>query len=219
MEGLTLQEKSFFNAALYGKHDEVQLFIKNGMNVNLTDPSYCDRSALHIASERNDVKMIELLISFGADISLIDEYGQTPLLSACYSANTEAVVYFIEHTSANIYERENGDGRDAFSCILCSEGKNRKNQLIAYFENHNLLTDEHKGYVAEIRRQQEEEKQRHIDQLKFDLETEEMHYEFKNKRKMTLQEKLTYLDQEATKWDFLKDAAEDIKQELQNQSA
>ncbi len=42
-------------------------------------------TALHIAAERHDLRIVELLLNRGANPNSVDRYGVTPLLAACRS--------------------------------------------------------------------------------------------------------------------------------------
>ena len=64
-----------YMAARY--HDLCTVISKRKIDVNIQDNE--DRTPLHVACQANQLKCIELLLSAGADISLKDKRGQTPI--------------------------------------------------------------------------------------------------------------------------------------------
>ena len=61
-------------------------------------------------------------------------------------------------------------------------------------------------------------KQERIQSVLLALKVEEMNYHIDHHRKMTLDEKIKYLDQLGVNLNFLSEAIEDVKKQIQNQS-
>ncbi len=82
--------------------DEVVVWlVENG--ANLSAKNTWGRTALHnrVGSRRSSIKV---LLNLGMDITLLDNYGNTPLHSAADSHNPESTKILIEHGS-NIYTK------------------------------------------------------------------------------------------------------------------
>lgn len=85
----------FHAFALKGCRKLVKLAIKAGVDVNLKMgqpegvPGYC--SALHLASYRGDLSIIEVLLSNEADVEQKDSQGKTAIYYASKKRNTLAV--------------------------------------------------------------------------------------------------------------------------------
>jgi len=66
-----------FMAVRYQNIPIVNLLLEKGSNVNITDDQYS--TAISVAASRGKYRMVEFLLSKGADPNLQDRYGKTPL--------------------------------------------------------------------------------------------------------------------------------------------
>eukprot|EP00026_Physarum_polycephalum_P013312 Phypoly_transcript_13698.p1 GENE.Phypoly_transcript_13698~~Phypoly_transcript_13698.p1 ORF type:complete len:307 (+),score=40.58 Phypoly_transcript_13698:91-1011(+) len=68
------------------------------INLEIIEHNY-KQTALHIASSRNFVEILNLLLESNANINAIDRDGWTPLHIACYKGNKEVVAALLAHSS------------------------------------------------------------------------------------------------------------------------
>ena len=73
-----------------GDKDEMQRSLREGADINAL---MYGKSPLHMAVENNDIEIVDLLLSSGADIELKDSTGLTPLLISCSVPST--VSYYL----------------------------------------------------------------------------------------------------------------------------
>lgn len=111
---MTLDEgrtaRSFHYAVATDRIGDVLDMLNDGMDVNCASPE--KHTALHLAANRNNIRMLSLLIERGANVNARDKHGETPLHWAADSNAEEAAMLLIEH-GAN--ERTpNRKGRKAF---------------------------------------------------------------------------------------------------------
>ena len=76
-----------------------EILVDFGTNVKILNTSHI--SALHFASERNNVDVVELLLGRGADIDANNAFGLTPLHLACNILRPAIVELFL-HQFADI---------------------------------------------------------------------------------------------------------------------
>lgn len=92
------------------RRDLAKFLIEKGINVNLIELTrgYADevfsKSAFIIATEQNDIEMMELLLKKGAKISYQKGCDESPLMVASEKNNLDAVLFLIEK-GANVNER------------------------------------------------------------------------------------------------------------------
>ncbi|KAL3888609.1 hypothetical protein ACJMK2_000974 [Sinanodonta woodiana] len=85
----------FHAFVLRGERKMVKLALKAGVDVNFPMgkpeglPGSC--SPLHLAAHRGDVSVMSVLISKGADVTIRDDTGRTPIFYASRKLNTLAV--------------------------------------------------------------------------------------------------------------------------------
>ncbi len=80
-----------------GKYLKARLMIAKGANVNAIDKNYYSRTALHVAVERNNLKMAQMLLNSGAKLELQDQYKNTPLMNLRWSTTTEIIYLFAQY--------------------------------------------------------------------------------------------------------------------------
>ncbi|CAF0769908.1 unnamed protein product [Brachionus calyciflorus] len=85
-----------------GSYELTEYFIEKGADYNFDEDSYnllmCACGCIDpSASERNLAKIIDLLVSKGADINQCDKYYQTPLMYVCRAGNTTLIDCLIKY--------------------------------------------------------------------------------------------------------------------------
>ncbi|MCD4731007.1 MAG: ankyrin repeat domain-containing protein [Bacteroidales bacterium] len=97
---------------------------KNHMNYYASDK----RTALHLASQKCNTKVMKILLDAGYDISTKTRWEATPLHLVCYSSRDgsgiEAAKYLIEN-GANLHSK-NYEGREPIDMVSYSDLKFRK---------------------------------------------------------------------------------------------
>ena len=92
---LVYRQDLFLESVMRGYHDDVQLYLQSGINVYIKSPNYAN-SALYMASANGDIKMVKLLMSYGAYPAYEFNNSGTPLSIAVSSGHTDIVKLFIE---------------------------------------------------------------------------------------------------------------------------
>ncbi len=91
-------KKSFLNAARTGDADEIRhcltYYIPRKFGIDVQDDK--GLTALHIAATKGDVRIIQMLIGFGADPNIPSREGQTPLMAAMDEKKPNAALALIE---------------------------------------------------------------------------------------------------------------------------
>jgi ankyrin repeat protein len=87
--GIAFTTESFFSAVVAGETDVVDLFLRGAMPVDTTDPD--GLTALMLASSKDDVSMIALLLGKGASVRAVTNNGDTALMMAAARGNYNAV--------------------------------------------------------------------------------------------------------------------------------
>ncbi len=82
----------------------VQIFIKNGINVNLKNKF--GQCALTIACKRGLLEIVELLINNNADMHSCDTWGNSPLGSAIKHNNIDMVKFLIAHNKKSLKDSD-----------------------------------------------------------------------------------------------------------------
>lgn len=73
----------------------IELLIRNGADVN-SGMALTGKTALLIAAERNNIKTVSTLLRYGADPTLTDDRGRSPIDFAKQNKNTEMLLAFCE---------------------------------------------------------------------------------------------------------------------------
>ena len=118
-------EKTFFEAISNNDQMALDLFLDAGMNANLLTDN--GSSPLVISANRGKKDLIEKLIAHGADVNLALPNNVTPLKTAVFYNNIEAVKIFLAH-DAKIDVRNN-QGENALDIAL-SKGHKEIAQLL-----------------------------------------------------------------------------------------
>ena len=99
--------KEFIKAVEGNKKEEVERFIKEGVNIDFKDR--CGTPLLHFASNDGDSAVVKLLVENGVDINACDSYGTTKLMQVCASGNLELAEYLLKHGADPTLQDEDGD--------------------------------------------------------------------------------------------------------------
>ena len=83
------EAKNIWEASRNGNLEEVQLFLKNGINPNQKDRKQI--SPLHWASGNGQIKVMDALIQAGAEVNAIDGSRSTPLHFGAFLGQPESV--------------------------------------------------------------------------------------------------------------------------------
>lgn len=88
-------------AAFHGHVRVINLLIASNANLlNARDSS--GSSPLHEAVKHGNLNAVKCIIQLGADVSLVDNIGQTILHVAVLTNNAEAVDYILEHNLIDV---------------------------------------------------------------------------------------------------------------------
>lgn len=74
----------------------IEIFIKNGVDVNFCKPDMVypyNSTPVHIAADNNDLDIVKLLVENGADVTVKDSYGERPYNCAVKNKNEEMMTY------------------------------------------------------------------------------------------------------------------------------
>lgn len=99
--------KEFIKAVEGNKKEEVERFIKEGVNIDFKDRF--GTPLLHFAPNDGDAAVIKLLVENGVDINACDAYGTTKLMQVCASGNLELAEYLLKHGADPTLQDEDGD--------------------------------------------------------------------------------------------------------------
>jgi uncharacterized protein len=126
-------DQIFLNAVNEGSIDKLREAIKLGADFN-SKGKQSGESALHFATQREYINMIEILIDIGIDVDTQDDDGNTPLMNAVLLNRIDAVKTLLEF-NANV-EIQNIEGDTALiidvdfnenpdiAYLLCKHSKN-----------------------------------------------------------------------------------------------
>jgi ankyrin repeat protein len=96
---ISAADESLCEAVLDGNINQVELIVKNyGGNVNAQN-QYGASTAL-LAAKRNDLNILKFLVLEGADLTISDDFHQTPMDWAQHNKNDDMIA-FIEQTLNN----------------------------------------------------------------------------------------------------------------------
>lgn len=92
-------------AAAAGLDNLVSALVDAGYDMNEEDASGTSRHAIHLAAFLGQDRVIALLAHGGADLTLRDQLGKTPLRIAVQSQPPETVQYLVTNTPCNINDK------------------------------------------------------------------------------------------------------------------
>lgn len=94
-----IAQMPLWEAAGRGKLDVARRKLEQGANVNETD-TFFSETPLHRAAKNGDAAMVQLLLKYRADVTLVTNYAETPLHFAIQGRSPE-VVKLLLHAGAN----------------------------------------------------------------------------------------------------------------------
>ena len=126
-----------------GKLNEVEAALKNGADVNTTDKR--KRSLLMLATHAKDLKMGQLLVSYGANVNQQDDIQDSPFLYAGASGYTAFVKLFLENGARfDVYNRYGGTAL----IPACERGHLETVKLLAFTKNFPIDHVNRLGWTA-----------------------------------------------------------------------
>jgi ankyrin repeat protein len=123
--GTAYSVENFFNEVRAKKKEDIELFIRAGMDVNVKDAA--GTPALMFAFAKHNVEIMKLLIENGAEVNAKDTVGMTGLMIASAKGNIEVAALLIEK-GAGVNEKRN-DGITALRFALAN-GSNDVAELL-----------------------------------------------------------------------------------------
>ena len=90
-----MSDDDFVNLCCYGSPEEVADAIRGGANVNAIH-RYGSTALSAAIMEGENPEVVKILLENGADASLTDEEGRTPLNDACYANNIPVITMLLD---------------------------------------------------------------------------------------------------------------------------
>jgi ankyrin repeat protein len=112
--------------------------LKNNKNININEQDKDGDTPLHIAIFLCNIKIINILLKYNANLLIKDKWGQIPIHRLCFSINDIKIVdlvnIFLKH-NANIFNEQDNYGNTTLHLILKHIIKNN----IVLDDNHKIL--------------------------------------------------------------------------------
>jgi ankyrin repeat protein len=127
-------EYSLYLASKKGNFKKVQKYINKGANINclVNDYNSLSISPLMVAIYKNNIHMVQYLISLGADVNLSNSEGASPLMVAAWVGNFEIIQILLNH-HPNVNQISN-IGSTAKTLELGSKNINYKKNIDQYID-------------------------------------------------------------------------------------
>jgi ankyrin repeat protein len=110
-KGTVYSEETFLHEVKTGNRQEVEAFIRAGINVNAKDKD--GATPLMLASERGDTEMARVLLKNEANPNASDVDGYTALMFASYSGNLEMARLLVD-SGADVNARD----KDGWTALM-----------------------------------------------------------------------------------------------------
>jgi ankyrin repeat protein len=105
-------------------YESVQILLENGVDVNWKSKSSRNQQAIRFASQRGSLKLVKLLLKYGADMESTPDDKATPLLASLHAKNFEvAEFYFSKNANVNVI------GRDG-ECVIHEAIKTKNIEMV-----------------------------------------------------------------------------------------
>ena len=96
--GISFDQDSFTLYAGRGDHKVVMLFLQSGMSPNLVDSKF-GSSPIVYASAQGYQKVVDALVTHGADVNLPNNDGYTALIAAAHYGHQDIVKYLLNNSA------------------------------------------------------------------------------------------------------------------------
>lgn len=110
-------KSALYYAASSMNYDIVKLLLESGAFLNYYDASgyqIDSDTPLHTATKNNNIKLLELLLNYDADVNAINSTEfQTPLIVACQSKSIEAALFLLNNTGNLFINHQDTHGMTA----------------------------------------------------------------------------------------------------------
>ncbi|XP_067661828.1 ankyrin repeat domain-containing protein 50-like [Haliotis asinina] len=91
--------------ACVGGHVQTVMYILSQSNVDINSSGWKKRTPMMAAAERGHTEVVKLLVSRGADVSLVDTVGENVLHWACVGGHVQTVMYILSQSNVDINSR------------------------------------------------------------------------------------------------------------------
>ena len=105
-----------------GNYEEVRKSLELGLNPDFSTPLRRLKSPLHLAVVKGDLKLIDQLLRYGADINCVDTMGSTAIFYAIES-NFHEVVKFLIEKGTYLEQRDLQNSTPQYMAVFCSDLK------------------------------------------------------------------------------------------------
>ncbi len=92
---------------LVNSYESVKILLENGADVNWKSPAVRNQQPIRFASQGGSLKLVKLLLSYGADIESSPDDKGTPLIAALHAKKFDiAEFYFLSGANVNVIARD-----------------------------------------------------------------------------------------------------------------
>ena len=138
-----IDNKNNFNPLLFklvANNNILQLenILKNNKNININEQDKDGDTPLHIAILLSNIKIINILLKYNANLLIKDKWGQIPIHRLCFSINDTKILELINiflKLNQNIFNEQDNYGNTSLHLILKHIIKNN----IILNNNHKIL--------------------------------------------------------------------------------
>ena len=138
-----IDNKNNFNPLLFklvANNNILQLenILKNNKNININEQDKDGDTPLHIAIFLSNIKIINILLKYNANLLIKDKWGQIPIHRLCFSINDTKILELINiflKLNQNIFNEQDNYGNTSLHLILKHIIKNN----IILNNNHKIL--------------------------------------------------------------------------------